>query len=490
MTATLLTVVPIVAPVAAAAAALIVGWKRATALADVAAALSILVCGVALAARVGSRPVTGVGHLLRADSLSALMLIVIGAVGTLATWASIDYLDTELAEGSTTPVDARRYATLVPLFLAAMSLAVLADNLGVVWTAVEATTIATAFLVGHRRTRQSLEATWKYVIVCSFGITLAFLGTVIIYLAGIHAGVATSSALDLDVLAAHASHLDPALTRLAVGLLFVGFGAKAGLVPFHTWLADAHSQAPAPVSALMSGVLLAVAFSILLRIRVVADLALGHGYMRVMFLAIGLATLIIAVSLLIGQVDFKRLLAYSSLEQMGLLAVASATGNRLASAGVLLLIAAHGMAKAVLFLTAGQLQHAHHSTLIADVRGLLGRSRLLGATLAVGLVGLVGLPPFGLFAAELAIARGMAADELAVPLGIAGLLLAVGFIAITRHGSAMLLGNTDVDGPDPAVTAMRAAPLVVGITALTALGVIGGPLTHLFTQAAAAVAGP
>ncbi len=489
MTTTVLAVAPIVVPLAAAAVSLIAGWRRAAAIGDVVAALSILVCGVALATEVGSQPVTGVGHLLRADSLTALMLIVIGAVGTLATWASIDYIDTELAEGTTTAADARQYATLVPLFLAAMSLAVLADNLVVIWTAIEATTIATAFLVGHRRTRQSLEATWKYVIVCSFGITLAFLGTVIIYLTSIHSGAATSSALDLDVLAAHASHLDPTLTRLAVGLLFVGFGAKAGLVPFHTWLADAHSQAPAPVSALMSGVLLAVAFSILLRLRVIADLALGDGYMRAMFLAIGLATLLVAVSLLIGQRDFKRLLAYSSLEQMGLLAVASATGNRLASAGVLLLIAAHGMAKAVLFLTAGQLQHAHRSTLIADVRGLLGRSRLLGATLAVALVGLVGLPPFGLFAAELAIARGMAADELAIPLGVAGLLLAVGLIAITRHGSGMLLGDADADAPSLAVPATSAAPLLVGITAFTALGVLGGPLTHLFAQAAAAVAG-
>jgi hydrogenase-4 component F len=484
---TLLAVAPIVVPLAATALALALGWRRSTAIGGVVASLAILASGIGLSARAGSRPVITAGHLLRADTLTAFMLMVIGGVGTLATWASVDYLDTELADGSTNPAGARQYATLVPLFLSSMSLAVLADNLGVIWTAIEATTIATAFLVGHRRTRQSLEATWKYVIVCSFGITLAFLGTVLIYLVSIHAGASAGSALDLDVLAARAGHFDPALTRLAVGLLFLGFGAKAGLVPFHTWIADAHSQAPAPVSALMSGVLLAVAFSILLRLRVIADLALGAGYLRGMFLVVGLATLLVAVSLLIGQRDLKRLLAYSSLEQMGLLAVASASRDRLASAGVLLLIAAHGAAKAVLFLTAGRLQHAYHSTLIADVRGLITRSRLLGAALAVGLVGLVGLPPFGLFAAEVAIARGMAADDLAVPLGIAGLLLAVGFVAITRHGTAMLLGETDPAAPSLIVSATSTLPLLFGVVALAALGLVGSPLAHFLTSAAAVV---
>ncbi|MCU4186776.1 hypothetical protein K6U06_20595 [Acidiferrimicrobium sp. IK] len=488
MTTALLSLAPIVIPLAAAGLALIWGWTRVTSWGNVAASLAVLASGVGLAGQV-AHPVFSVGHLLRADTLTAVMLIVIGGVGTLATWSSIDYIGAELAEGATTAAGARQYATLVPLFLAAMSLAVLADNLGVIWTAIEATTVATAFLVGHRRTRQSLEATWKYVIVCSFGITVAFLGTVVIYLASIHAGAPASSALNLDVLAAHAGRFDPALTRLAVGFLFVGFGAKAGLVPFHTWIADAHSQAPGPVSALMSGVLLSVAFSILLRLRVISDLALGDGYMRVMFLTVGLATLLVAVSLLVGQRDLKRLLAYSSIEQMGLLAVASASPNRLASAGVLLLIAAHGMAKAVLFLTAGQLQHAHHSSLIADIRGLLARSRLLGTTFAVGLIGLLGLPPFGLFAAEIAIARGMAADELAVPLGAAALLLAVGFIAVTRHGTGMLLGSSQRDAPALAVSRTAAVPLLAGMVALTALGVVGGPVSHLFTTAAAAVGG-
>jgi hydrogenase-4 component F len=486
----LLMAVPVVAPLLAASCGLVARWRRMAGWATVAASVAILAAGIALGVRVGSGRLIAEGHLLRADALTAVMLIVTGAVGTLATWASIGYIDTELAEGATTPAGARQYTVLIPVFLAAMALALLADNLGVIWVAVEATTVATAFLVGHRRTRESLEATWKYVVICSFGITLAFLGTVLMYFASIHAGASPSDALNLDTLTARAAHMNPAVTRLAVGFLLIGFGTKAGLVPFHTWLADAHSQAPAPVSALMSGVLLSVAFSVILRVRVVADAALGDGYMRIWLLIVGLATLLVAVSLLVAQHDFKRLLAYSSLEQMGLIAVAAAAGTPLALAGLLLLIAGHGIGKAILFLTAGQLQHGHHSSSIADVTGVLARSKMLGTAFAVGLLGLLGLPPFALFAGELSIARGMADANLAIPLAGALLLLLVAFVSIARHGTHMLLGAAAVDAPPLHATRAVALPLVAGMAAFVALGVIGGPFPHLVTTAAALLGSP
>lgn len=484
MTAVLMAI-PVLAPLAAAVCALMVGWRRVSAWASVIASLCVLATGIYLAGRVGSGRLIADWHLLRADALSAVMLVVIGAVGTLATWASVGYLDAELAEGATTPAAARQYGVLVPIFLAAMALAVLADNLGVIWTAVEATTVATAFLVGHRRTRQSLEATWKYMVICSFGITLAFLGTVVLYAASIHAGASATDALNLDTLAIRAGHMNPAVARLGIGLLLIGFGTKAGLFPFHTWLADAHSQAPAPVSALMSGVLLSVAFSVVLRVRVVSDAALGNGFMRVGLLVIGLATLVVAVSLLVAQKDFKRMLAYSSLEQMGLIAVATAAGTPLALAGVLLLIMAHGIAKAILFISAGQLQHAHHSSEIADVTGVLARSPLLGTAFGLGLLGLLGLPPFALFVSEVAMARGMAEGHLALPLGAALVLLLVGFVSLIRPGVAMLLGPPSVGSPALVVTPTTTAPLVIGVVAFVGLGMVGGALPHLLTTAAA-----
>jgi hydrogenase-4 component F len=482
---TILLLLPILAPVAAAALAAALGWRRLSASATVVAALTVLACGIVLGFRVGHQTHLRVARLLRADALSVTMLIVIGAVGTLATWASIGYLDNELAHGHTTRRGARLYGVLVPSFLAAMALAVLANNLGVLWVAIEATTIVTAFLVGHRRSRAALEATWKYVVICSVGIAVAFLGTVLLNFASVHAGAGSRHALDLDVLLAHAGHLDPAVTRLAAGLLLLGYGAKAGLVPFHTWLADAHSQAPAPVSALMSGVLLSVAFSALLRVKTILDIAIGPGFLRAGLLVVGLLTVFIAACLLLVQTDFKRMLAYSSMENMGLIAVAAAAGTRLAIAALLLHVLAHGIGKTLLFLAAGQLQATHDSTAISDVTGVLVRSRLLGVAFAVGVAVLLALPPFAMFASELSIARALADAHLAWALGVAMLLIVVAFAALARNTSRMLLGPARRDSPTIAVPATVGSALVVGVIACLALGVTAGPLTGLFHTAAA-----
>ena len=483
----LFTLLPILAPAAASLINAIAGWRRACAAATILSALAVLVSAVVLTSGASSTPRYGVGHLLRVDALSVTMLLIIGTVGTLSTWAGMGYIDAELAHHHTTPGRAHLYGVLVPAFLATMALAVLSNNVGITWVAVEATTVITAFLVGHRRDRAALEATWKYVVICSVGIAIAFLGTVLLYFAARHAGASSSRALDLDVLMSHAHQLDPAVTRLAAGLLLIGYGAKAGLVPFHTWLADAHSQAPAPVSALMSGVLLSVAFSVLLRLKTVIDIALGAGFLRTGLLIVGLLTVAVAALLLVGQRDFKRMLAYSSMENMGLIAIAAAAGTKLAIAALLLHVLAHGIGKTLLFLAAGQLQATHDSTAISDVRGVLARSPLVGTALAVGFAVLLGLPPFAMFASELAIARGSAQAHIAWALGIALLLIVIAFGAMARNAGSMLLGRAPAAEPVIAVPTTVTTALLVGIVASAALGVTAGPLTSLFHSAAAAL---
>jgi hydrogenase-4 component F len=479
-----LILLPILAPLAASAFALAGGWRRSTATVTVLSALTVLGSGAALGFRVGAAQQVVHGGLLRADALSVTMLIIIGVVGTLTTWASIGYIDAELAQGHTDRRGARLYGTLTPAFLAAMVLAVSANNIGVIWVAVEATTVITAFLVGHRRTRTALEATWKYVVICSVGIAIAFLGTVLLYFAARHAGAASADALNLDVLLAHAAHLDPAVTRLAGGLLLIGYGAKVGLVPFHTWLADAHSQAPAPVSALMSGVLLSVAFSVIIRIKPVIDAAVGPGFLRAGLLIVGLATVLIAALLLTVTGDLKRMLAYSSMENMGLIAIAAAAGTKLAVAALLLHVLAHGVGKTVLFLAGGQLQAAHDSTAIDQISAVIGRSRLIGASFAVGMIVLLGLPPFAMFASELSIARSLADARLAWALAVVLGLIVVAFAALVSKSGRLLLGTPDVDAPAITVPATVAAALVIGIVASGALGVTAGPLAGLFGTAA------
>jgi hydrogenase-4 component F len=485
----LLLLVPMAAPLAAAALALVLGWRRLTSAVTVLAALLVLVSAAILGFTDGSGTRFAMANLFRADALTITMLIVIGTVGTLATWASIGYIDAELAHGHTDRKGANLYGVLVPIFLAAMASAVLANNIGVMWVAIEATTVATAFLVGHRRTRAALEATWKYVVICSVGIAVAFLGTVLLYFASLHAGASSGDALNIDVLLTHATQLDPAVTRLAAGLLLLGYGAKAGLVPFHTWLADAHSQAPAPVSALMSGVLLSVAFYALLRVKSVVDLAVGTGFLRTGLLVVGLLTLLVAASLLVVQTDFKRMLAYSSMENMGLVAVAAAAGTRLAIAALLLHVLAHGIAKTLVFLGSGQLQAAHDSTEISEVTGVLARSRLVGITFLVGLAVLLGLPPFAMFASELSISRALAGAHLGWALGAALLFVVVAFAALARNGSRMLLGPPAPGSPAIAVPRSVAAALVTGVVLSLVLGVTVGPLLGLLQTAATLLGG-
>jgi formate hydrogenlyase subunit 3/multisubunit Na+/H+ antiporter MnhD subunit len=485
-----LLLIAILAPVGASVATLVAGWRRATATLIVFSAVAVLGCGAALGFRIGSGTQFALRGLLRVDALTVTMLIVIGIVAALATWASIGYVDAELTHDHTDMRGARVYGALTAAFLAAMVVAVCANNIGVIWIAIEATTVITAFLVGHRRTRGALEATWKYVVICSVGIAIAFLGTVLLYYAAEHAGAPPAAALNLDVLGAHAGGLNPDIARLAGGLLLIGYGAKVGLFPFHTWLADAHSQAPAPVSALMSGVLLSVAFSVLIRLKPIIDAATGPTFLRSWLLVIGLATLVVAALMLTVTPDIKRMLAYSSMENMGLIAIAAAAGSTLAIAALLLHVLAHGIGKTVLFLASGQLQAAHSSTAIADISAVLRRSRLVGVSLAVGVIVLLGLPPFAMFASELAIVRSLAGARLTWAIGAGLLLVAVAFAALARNFGHILLGGRAIDTPEIAVPRTVAAALLIGVAASLVLGVTAGPLTGLFTAAARDVGAP
>lgn len=489
-----LLLAPIGLPLAAALLYAVSGWRhRTTAWAGVATTALLAVDAVDLAYSVTCRgPVDTADGLLRADALSAWMLLGIAAVALLACWASPAYL----AAGHVSAGRARWYGILLNLFIAAMAAAVLAGNLGILWVAIEATTIVTAFLVAHQRTRTALEAAWKYVVICSAAIAIAFFGLVLLYYAARHAGLDGQQALDWVSLTRRAHRLDPAVIRIAVGLAVIGFGAKAGLIPLHAWLPDAHSQAPAPVSALMSGVLLPVAFYAVLRVKAVADPALGRGYLRTLLLVVALATLALAALLLVGQRDYKRMLAYSSMEHMGLIAVAAAIGTRLAIVALLLHMAGHGLAKTVAFLSSGHILHRHAGSRITDVRALATRMPLLAGLFGLAVLALLGFPPAAIFASELGIAHAGATAGLTWATAAAFALVAVAFIAITAHTGRMLLGppgaTADADPSDaPATfTVATAMPLIAGLLGVAALGITLGPLADLLHTAASTVGAP
>jgi hydrogenase-4 component F len=444
--------------------------------AGVAAATVVLVSGIVLIVAVlDEQTPTAVGGQLRVDALSAFMLTVVGSVGLTATWGGL--------EPRPAPPPAGSYPTLVALFLGAMSLAVLADNIGVLWVAVEATTIATAFLVGHHRNRRSLEAAWKYVVLASVGVAIAFLGIVLLYAATLSAGAPTLSWTLLDTTR---PALDPSLVRVAAALAILGFATKAGLAPMHSWLPDAHSQAPAPVSGLMSGVLLSVAFYAILRVQAIAAPVIGRDLMRGMLVTAGLLSLTVAAALVIRQRDLKRMLAYSSIEHMGLLALAAAAGGVLALCAALLHVLGHGLAKSSTFVVSGRILATEGTTSTTDIRGLFNRRPGVAVPFLVGMVALLGLPPFSLFFSEVAIVVAGVQRGLTWVMAVAVLLLLVLFIGLARHTSAVLFGRHPIveEPPDRSAHGPR-LPLVIALGTTAVVPFVAGPLSTLLTQAAA-----
>jgi hydrogenase-4 component F len=489
-----LTVLPVLAPTLTAVAAATGRRARWTDYAAPVSALVILGTGLALApATLREGPM--VWGVLRADPLAAYLLAVVGAVAATATWAG-------MAPRSADSRPDGWFAALTCLFEAAMAAALVADNLGVMWVAIEATTIATAFLVGFRADRPAVEAAWKYVVLGSVGVAVALLGIVLLY-----AATGSAHTLSWTALVSGSVPLDGGLTRVATALTALGLATKAGLAPMHSWLPDAHSQAPAPVSGLMSGVLLSVAFSGILRIQTVSDSVLGPGSLRVLLLTAGLASLAVAAVLVLTQRDYKRLLAYSSIEHMGLLALGAAIGSPLALGAVLLHMLGHGLAKAGLFVVAGRILAAEGSARISDVRSLLTRRPALAVPFLVGMVALLGFPPFGLFVTELAIVYAGWRQGLGWAMAVALVLLLVVFAGLARHTLAMALTGPDGEshgseggshGSDEQVPPHGGrhgyaegpvVPLVLALGTVALLGVAVWPLLDVLTGATTVLTG-
>ncbi|MGH3878855.1 MAG: proton-conducting transporter membrane subunit [Actinophytocola sp.] len=465
---------PLAVPLLGAVAYAVLGWRPLTAWVGAVSA------GLVLAAAVGaSVEVAGSGEfageftaaagVLRADALTAFLLVVVGAVALLATVATPAHLAAEIEAGRATGRTARWHCVAVQLFLAATVLAVLAADLGLLWVGIEVAVLATGFLVGQGASRAGAEAAWKVVVVCSAGLALALLGVVFLETVG--------------------SNVDG--VRIAVVLLVVGFGAMAGLAPLHAWLPDAHGQAPAPVAALLSGVLASVAVYAILRVRAVADVALGPTFGRVLLAALAVASLLVAASLLLAQRDYQRMLAYSSTGQLGLVALGAAIGGPLALAAALLHLLGHAIAKAVLLLGAGRIRQVTGTNRTEGVRGLAARHPMLAGAFGVGVLALLGLPPFSLFASGLGIARAGFAAGLGWLVAVALVLVLAMAVALVAHTSRMLLGEPP-DSPGAAtapgaLAVSTSAALVGGLVVCAALGVAAEPLATLLRQAAETV---
>jgi hydrogenase-4 component F len=371
--------------------------------------------------------------LVAVDALGAYILILVLAVSAIGLAGSPDHLAHEREAGALRPRDPGRYYALLLWFAAGLAAVPLVDSLGVVWVAIEATTIVSALLVGFTRTPQAIEAAWKYLVLGSIGIGFALLGTILVYASSVTVLGESSDALAWTRLIEIAPRLDPAFVRLAFIFALAGYGTKAGLAPFHTWLPDAHSQAPSPISAMLSGAALAVSLYALARFHLVAAGALGPAFSSSLLVAFGLFSLAVALPFIVAQGDLKRLLAYSSIEHLGLATLALGFGGPVALLGLTLHLASHGLTKATVFLAAGRLVAERGSRRIGRLAGSLARSPADGRALVVGALLLAGVPPSGIFVAEIAILFGGVARGWGLAAAAAALLLALTFAGLLAH---------------------------------------------------------
>jgi hydrogenase-4 component F len=409
------------------------------------------------------------GRYLRADSLTSFFLVNIGLIFVLVLVYSTGYLR-HIPEGRFS--SPRWFYGLVFLFLFTMVSVYLSANLGMLWIFVEATTLASALLVGFYNTEGAVEAGWKYLIVCTVGIAFALFGTITLYLAAVRGGVDPANGLDWATLMNAAPALGGAreLVKVAFVFVLVGYGTKIGFVPMHSWLPDAHAEAPSPISALLSAVLLNCAMYALLRFDAITGRAIGTGFAHTLLLVFGTLSVAVAALLMIVQRDLKRLLAYSSVEHMGLIAIGVGVGGPWGLYGALLHAFNHSVAKTMLFMAAGNVREHFGTLRMERIRGMASAMPWTSSALVVGSLAIVGMPPFGLFVSEFMILTGAFAQARYAVAVIVLIGLSVVFGALLNHFQKILTG----DRPTTAKAQRQwtdLAPMAVCAVALLVLGV-------------------
>ncbi|MEX1061010.1 MAG: hydrogenase 4 subunit F, partial [Methyloceanibacter sp.] len=350
---------------------------------------------------------------------------------------SASYIEHELETGRLTPAFLRFYHAMYQVLMFAMNLALVTNNIGVMWVGIELATLTTVLMVGIYRTHEALEAAWKYFILGSVGIALALFGTILIYMAAEPAIGTGPNAMVWTDLVAHAASFDPALLNLAFVFLLLGYGTKVGLVPLHAWLPDAHAEGPTPISAVLSGLLLNVALYALLRFKILLAAnpnALAPGPLMI---GMGLVSLLFASFMLYRRQDIKRMFAYSSIEHMGIVTFAFGMGGPLANFAGLLHMSLHSLTKSAIFFAVGDISQVKGTQKIADMGGLTETNPVLGWGLVLGVVAIAGLPPLGIFTSEFLVVSSTFAREplLALPLVLA-LLVSIGALFLRLNSIA------------------------------------------------------
>ncbi len=422
---------------------------------------------------------TALSGWLRVDSLSVVFLLAVTFLYFSTAVFAVGYVRAE--EGTRYR---RRFFAGLNVFAWAMVMAPLVNGLALLWVAVEVTTIVSALLVAIDDTDGAAEAAWKYVIIASMGLGIALFATVVMYYAG-STVLGGSYELFYPKLLSAAGHLPPQMVRLAFVLAVLGYGTKMGLVPVHTWLPDAHSEAPTPVSAMLSGSLLAVSFYAILRFYQVAVGAIGPVFPRNVMLGFGLASLGLAALYLANQRDLKRLFAYSSIEHMGVVAIGMSFSAPIAVVGVLLHVLAHAAAKGTAFFGAGSAIRKFGTKEIGRMRGGIGLLPWSGPMLVLAVLGLCAMPPFGIFRSEFLIVSGGLSDPRDAVVAVLVVLVTLGTFGLTWFAGQAMLGTAPEGAVRGETSRWIVMAMLLGLVALAVLGVHPpGQLSDLLTRAA------
>jgi len=396
------------------------------------AALNVLACALTFGAGVGLLFVPRMrSDILIVDDFNIFFVVLTTFIGFTTSIFSATYIAHELETGRLTPLFLRFYHAMYQAMMLAMNVALLANNTGLIWVGVEVATLSTVMMVGIYRTPEAIEAAWKYFILGSVGIALAFFGTILSYLAAQEVLGEGLPAMAWDRLVQNAARFDPRMMSLGFVFLLVGYGTKVGLAPFHAWLPDAHAEGPTPISAVLSGLLLNVALYALLRFKMVLAANPASLNVGAIMVVLGLISLFFAAFMLYRRRDIKRLFAYSSIEHMGVAAFAFGMGGPLANFAGLLHMTMHSLTKSAIFFAVGHIAQVKGTQRIAEIGGLSVTHPVLAVGFAFGVLAIAGLPPFGIFASEfILISSTFARQPVLAVLLVVGLLVAFGALIL------------------------------------------------------------
>ena len=410
-------------PFGAAVLLAILPGYRITAKLNVLASLLTLLASLSLLVTARFEP----GRYVLVDDLNIVFIVLGSFVGFTTSVFSASYIDHEIEIGRLTPTNLRFYHAMYQTLMFAMNLALLANNIGLMWVAIELATLTTVLMVGIYRTHNALEAAWKYFILGSVGIALALFGTILVYMAARPVIGEGRDAMVWTILVEHAAAFDPALLNVAFIFLLLGYGTKVGLAPLHAWLPDAHAEGPTPISAVLSGLLLNVALYAVLRFKMLLAVNPASFAPGPLMVAMGLLSLLFASFMLYRRRDIKRMFAYSSIEHMGIIVFAFGMGGPLANFGGLLHMAMHSLTKSAIFFAVGHIAQVKGTQKIADMGGLTETNPVLGWGLVLGVVAIAGMPPLGIFMSEfLVVSSTFAREPLLAVLLVLGLLVGLG----------------------------------------------------------------